>query len=98
MWKKWEMDNWQRSDAQKVEVKGGEEDQESDGRIVLRDLERVVGEWRTTLKDSTSWRLLIENILRKVRKEETKKKVAETMANLTPDDRDYKRRITTSTI
>ena len=57
---------------------------------VKRDLERVGGEWRTTAEDR-SRRLLIENIVR----EKTKKKTMVTMvtmANLTPDDRDVKRR------
>ena len=47
-----------RPDAQKVEGKGRQ------GRLrmrwedcVNRDLERVGGEWRTTAKDSRSWRL-----------------------------------------
>ena len=65
---------------------------------IKRDLEREGGEWRTTAKDRKKLRLLIENILRKIWKEEMKKKMEETMANLTPDDRDNKRRITTSTI
>ena len=41
---------------------------------VKRDLGRVGGEWRTTAKDR-SWRQLIENIVREVRKENTQKKV-----------------------
>jgi len=31
---------------------------------VMRDLERVGGEWRTTAKDRRSWRLLIKNAVR----------------------------------
>ena len=37
------MDNWQRSDAEKVEEKGGEEDREYDGRTVLREIWK---EWK----------------------------------------------------
>ena len=50
MWKEWEMKNWQRSDSQKVEGK------RSQGRPrmrwedwVKRDLEKVGGEWTTTM-------------------------------------------------
>jgi len=35
---------------------------------------------------------LIENVVRKVRKEKTKKRTMVAMANLTPDDRDTKKR------
>ena len=31
--KEWEMENWQRADAQKVEGIGGKEDQECDSRF-----------------------------------------------------------------
>ena len=57
------MKNWQRSDAQKVEGKGRDEDRECKGRSAIRDLERVEEEWRTIAKDR-SWRLLIENVVR----------------------------------
>jgi len=54
--------------------------------IVKTDLERVGGDWRTTAKDSTSWKLLIEVVLRE--------KMTVTTARLTPDDRVAKRRTT----
>ena len=31
---------------------------------IKRDLGRVGGEWRTTAEDRSSWRLLIENVVR----------------------------------
>ena len=31
---------------------------------VKRDLEIVGGEWRTTAKDRSNWRLFIENVVR----------------------------------
>ena len=48
-----------RSDVQKEEGKGGEEDHE----WVKRDLEREGGEWRTTTNDRKRWRLVIEDII-----------------------------------
>ena len=41
---------------------------------VKRDLERVGGEWRTTAKDRRSWRLVMENAVRRKRGEERKTK------------------------
>ena len=54
-----------RSDVQKVEGKrrrGRPKMRWADW--VKRDLERVKGEWRTTTKGISSWRMLIENSLR----------------------------------
>ena len=51
-----------RSDAQKGEGKGGEEDQECDGR--MRDMERVGEEWGTTAKEGVGDCMLKENIVR----------------------------------
>ena len=38
MWKEWDKNNWQKSDAQKVEGKVGEEGEECDGRTALREI------------------------------------------------------------
>ena len=62
-----------RADAQKVE--GKRRRRRSRMRwedYVKRDLERVGGERRTTVKGRMSWRLLIENALRETRGEERK--------------------------
>jgi len=47
---------WREKEAKKTE--NAMED------CVKRDLERVGGEWRTTAKDRSSWRLLIENTVK----------------------------------
>jgi len=61
MWKEWEMKNWQRSDAQKVEGKRRR------GRLRMRwedqkDMERVGGEGGIKAKDR-SWRVAVENVV-----------------------------------
>ena len=38
MWKQWETKTWQRADAQKMEVKGSDEDRGGDGRTALREI------------------------------------------------------------
>ena len=60
---------------------------------VKRELERVGGKWRATAIDR-SWRLMIANAVReRLRKErKDKRNMSVTMANLTPNDRDNKRR------
>ena len=45
---------------------------------VKRDLERVGGEWRISIRDRRNWRLLIENVMREIRGEGGK--YEETMA------------------
>ena len=42
MWQEEEMENWQRSHAQKVEGKGGEEQRNCDGRTALV---KICKEW-----------------------------------------------------
>ena len=64
----------ERSDAQKVEGKGrGRRLRMRWEDCVKRDLERMGGEWRTTVKGE-SCKLLIENVMRESeeRKHETK--------------------------
>ena len=89
-----------RADAQKVEGNMRR------GRLIMGwedcikgDQERVGGEWRTTAKDGRA-RDLIHNIVRKSeeRKEKTKENMTVTMASLTSDDRDNKRRTTSDFI
>ena len=43
MWKEWEMKNWRIDMPIKLREKGGEEDQECDGRTALRE---IMKEWR----------------------------------------------------
>ena len=50
---------------------------------IKRDLEREGGEWRTTANDR-SWRVLIENVV--------EEKMTVTIAKMTRDDGDNKRR------
>ena len=62
--------------------------------VIIIIIITAVWGWRTTAKDTRSWRLLIENTVRERWEEERKDKDDSNqliMANLTPDDRDNKR-------
>jgi len=63
---------------------------------VRRDLERAGGEWRTTAKYRRRCKLLTENTARQKwgEKRKVEEKITATMGNITPDDRDNKRRTT----
>ena len=79
----------QRADAQKMKGKrrpGWPRLRWED--CVKRDVEKVGEGGRITARDRRSWRLLTENVVTK--------KTTETMASLTYDDRDAKRRTTTN--
>ena len=83
----------QKADAQKVEGKrrGGRQ------RLRWRG-EWEKEEWRTTAKDSRNWRLLVQKIVREQggkRRGRKETMETETMATITPEDRDVKRRTTT---
>ena len=55
-----------RTDAQKVEGQGGEEDINCDGNCIKRNLERVGDELRKRPIDRRNLRLLIENVAREI--------------------------------
>ncbi len=79
-----------KSDAQRE--KGSEEYRECDGRTALR---KVWNEWEGN--NSNRWEMETdakERSERKVTGKKTKKKTTVTMASLTPDDRNARRRTT----
>ena len=53
-----------RSDAQKVEGKGRDEDRECDGRTALREAWKEWEENGEQQQKHRNWRLVIENIVR----------------------------------
>ena len=60
----------------------------------MGERERVGGEWRTTVTDRRSWRILTETVARTSEERKYVGKTRVTLANLIPDDRENKRRTT----
>ena len=77
-----------------MEGKGAEEDRDCDRRTALRETwEGWEENGRQHQKNRRNWRLLIEDaVSNEIRNKKTAE--TETLANLTPDDRDPKRRTT----